>query len=816
MHKKRICVAVVAFVFALLLVCCFECGIKAKTVTSPDFNVTVGGDEYAYTVLQDAEHDGELKQQAHFRVNLNKEKIENNNPEYNFVWTHKFELYKDGVKLWEEIDIMPKKTGDTYPEGTIFYTKNSDDEVFFSKQDYLYIGYDIDVTANYTVKFYNSFSCVNCPSTYEYKEQVLEPIELKVMFDSALPSVDLSGFNSIIRIVDNNRVIDNESVFQIAFNDDKSGIKDAYFLLSDKTYHSGNTVYVGDLIKDERLQSIESNKDIKLELSSSSYRDAILATTCVDFFFGYYECIKAYYAYFVITDNSENVYVNVYAFGLEVNKDKDDIEYTGEISEEGQYKSISVNINPTYDTYYSLTEADFIETKNITSKYTTPLTIGGSENGEYYLHLIQYKDNGDILKMTRKYTFDNTAPSVDATTSSIPVENTSYKKVSIGVNFKDVYKIESQEYAGSGIDKSYYLISDTLLELGNYATINNSYILGSKVNVDNVVDGTYYVYFRIIDVLGNEGVYYYTYIIDNTAPLVNIIEYSDTDKNIVDAYVTFNVTGANTAVFRCGWFEDGVTPTYSQLTKICNPSTKNYVSDSLEGNYRLWVYASDKAGNEVYEKSPIVLVDRKGPVVTVTNQYNNTEYRYSNQISVNVVDGASNVDSSIYYGWSKVGSTSAVVMNQVVENGVINYPIGYYGTYNLHIKASDVLGNESTTKVDFVYYIDTDSIVLTVYGNDSITIIKNSKYNEEGATAYKSSNKNIKVDVVVEGKVDTSKAGKYVIKYIAGEGELQQIKTRTIIVKEVNQYYYITIGTFGIGIVTSLIIRFIRNKRKEV
>jgi hypothetical protein len=526
--------------------------------------------------------------------------------------------------------------------------------------------------------------------------------------------------------------------------------------------------------------------------------------------------VKAYYAYFVITDNSDNVYVNVVAFGLDVKKDKDNIEYTGEISEEGTYKSITIDIDSTYDTYYSLTEADFIETKNITSKYTAPLTIGGSENGEFYLHIIQHKNDGEILKLTRKYIFDNTIPSVDTTLSSIPVENTSYKKVSIGVNFKDIYRKENQEYVGVGIDKSYYLVSNVVLSEEEYTNINNSYILGSKVSIEGVVDGTYYVYFRVLDALGNEGVYYYTYIIDNTAPVVSVVEHSAGNDAIVDPYVVFNVSGANTAVFRCGWFEDGVTPTYSQLTKICNPSSKNYVSDVLEGEYRLWVYASDKAGNEIYEKSPVVLVDRKGPSVTVTNQYNTTEYLYSNQISVNVIDGASDIDESIYYGWNKVGSTAEVDISHVVENGVIDYPMGYYGTYNLYIKARDVLGNESTTKIDYVYYIDTDAIILNIYGDDSITIIKNSKYDEEGATAYKSSNKNIKIDVIVEGKVDTSRAGKYVIKYIAGEGELQQIKTRTIIVKEVNQYYFITLGTFGVGIGVSLIIRCIRNKRKEV
>jgi hypothetical protein len=269
-------------------------------------------------------------------------------------------------------------------------------------------------------------------------------------------------------------------------------------------------------------------------------------------------------------------------------------------------------------------------------------------------------------------------------------------------------------------------------------------------------------------------------------------------------------------VYRCGWFEDGVTPTYSQLTKICNPSTDINVDIVVEGGYRLWVYASDKAGNEVYEKSPILLVDKKGPVVSVTNQFDPSEYLYSNVISVEVEDGASEVEDVIYYAWSKNNvSLEAKDITNTTTDGVVNYPIGAYGTYYLYIRVRDVLGNESVTKIDTLYYVDTDEIKLNLYGDKKIVIIKNTKYEEEGATAYKSSNKSIKVNVVIEGKVDTSKAGKYVIKYIAGEGELQVIETRTIIVKEVNQYYVITGIAFGAGIGISLVIRLIRNRRKE-
>lgn len=808
MHKKTFLTVIISLFVSLFFVCCLSTRVEAKTISSPDFNVTVGDDEYVYALLRDVEHDGEVKKQIYLKVGLNSNKNENSNPVYKFVWTHKFELYQNGVKLWEEIDVMPKKEGDTYTTDATFYTKNSKEDMYFSKEGYLFVGFDIDATEEYTIKFYNSFSCVDCPSDYEYKEQTLETVELKLVIDTTAPTVDQSGFNGIVKVENGVRKIVNGSKFNVTFDDVGSGVKESYYLFSDIAY-----TLVDDVISDEDTIKMTSGQALSVDLKSSSYGEGFI--TLYDFFGFPYN--KPYYVFFIVIDNCENIFAYRNDFALYIEKDKDNIEYTGTISEEGTYRTITLDITPSYDTYYSLSDNPFELVKTMTSKYNGRIDLGNSENGEYYLHLIQYDNDGNMLKMTRKYILDNTGPSVDTTISSIPVENTSYKSVTIGVHFKDTFKKENQEFAGVGVDKGYYKVSDTLINEVDYASIDTSYILGSKVSIEGVVDGTYYVYFRVLDTLGNEAVYHYTYIIDNTAPLVSILDYSNTTTAILDPYVSFNVTGGNTAVYRCGWFEEGVTPTYSQLTLICNPNTKNYVTSSIEGNYRLWIYASDKAGNDVYEKSPVVHVDRKGPSVTVSNQYDTTEYLYSNQISIQVVDGASDVSSIIYFGWSKVGTTlTEENITSMVENGVVNYPIGYYGAYNLYIKAADALGNKSVTKIDYTYYIDTDAIVLNIYGDDKITIIKNARYDEEGASAYKSSNKSIKVDVIVEGKVDTSKAGKYVIKYIAGEGELQQIKTRTIIVKEVNQYYVITISTFGVGILTSILIRVLRDKRKKV
>ena len=102
-----------------------------------------------------------------------------------------------------------------------------------------------------------------------------------------------------------------------------------------------------------------------------------------------------------------------------------------------------------------------------------------------------------------------------------------------------------------------------------------------------------------------------------------------------------------------------------------------------------------------------------------------------------------------------------------------------------------------------------------MYGEEEISIIKNKKYEEFGAYAYKQNHSNIKVNVTIDAKVDTSKAGKYTVTYTAGEGELQKVVTRTIIVEEVNQYYVITMTTFILGVSISVIIKLVILKKEK-
>ena len=85
MHKKTLIISFIAFVLSLFFSMSVSYCVEAKTVSSHDFSVTVGDEEYAYAILQNATHDNEVKQQIHFRIYLNKEVIVSDAEIYDYV-----------------------------------------------------------------------------------------------------------------------------------------------------------------------------------------------------------------------------------------------------------------------------------------------------------------------------------------------------------------------------------------------------------------------------------------------------------------------------------------------------------------------------------------------------------------------------------------------------------------------------------------------------------------------------------------------------------------------------------------------------------
>ena len=132
------------------------------------------------------------------------------------------------------------------------------------------------------------------------------------------------------------------------------------------------------------------------------------------------------------------------------------------------------------------------------------------------------------------------------------------------------------------------------------------------------------------------------------------------------------------------------------------------------------------------------------------------------------------------------------------------------------IKVCDSLNNCSVKTSDETFYIDTGIVTLALNGDKQITILRFSRYKELGAIATKGNAGRVseRLDYVIEGEVDNSKAGTYYLTYSAGEGQNKVSITREVIVKESKEYLVWFFVLFvGGGIILSLRLIFVKSKK---
>ncbi len=106
------------------------------------------------------------------------------------------------------------------------------------------------------------------------------------------------------------------------------------------------------------------------------------------------------------------------------------------------------------------------------------------------------------------------------------------------------------------------------------------------------------------------------------------------------------------------------------------------------------------------------------------------------------------------------------------------------GTYTLTYTAIDSAGNQSTATRQ-VIVADTIAPVITLNGESSITLNQDEEYIEAGASAVDSVDGNL--NVVIDGSVNTSVPGSYVLSYSVEDSAGNQATTnRTIIVEQLD------------------------------
>lgn len=233
----------------------------------------------------------------------------------------------------------------------------------------------------------------------------------------------------------------------------------------------------------------------------------------------------------------------------------------------------------------------------------------------------------------------------------------------------------------------------------------------------------------------------------------NYIEFSVADKtNVEIEYGSDEQMEAVSALYKGTIFNKEGTPV--------EVSVEGQVEYDKVGAYELNYFAEykDVTGNVMVT---VDIKDSQAPVITLVSD---PEY-YTSPVGTYEEEGFTATDN--YDG----DITAQVVSEE--KDGIVTY------------KVADSSGNETLVERTIIYK-DVIAPVITLKGNKSITINVGGSYSEPGYSATDECDGDITANVVVEGTVNTQKAGTYTVVYKATDSSGNVVEAeRTIKVKNV-------------------------------
>lgn len=200
--------------------------------------------------------------------------------------------------------------------------------------------------------------------------------------------------------------------------------------------------------------------------------------------------------------------------------------------------------------------------------------------------------------------------------------------------------------------------------------------------------GKYKLYVKTVDNVDNESeiVSPYTYMVDNTLPEVSA-DYT-TEEGMVNQ-VTATATDAHSGIESL---------TYRWLSEAGAEVLSGDVADGInkpaeDGVYSVVITATDKAGNSKEEKIENLAVDGVSPKTEFLPD-GNSAYEKSHSATVKVTDEKAGV-KEYYYLWTDSAQKPSEDDENwtLAENDSFTTPENKSGTYYLHIKATDMVGN---------------------------------------------------------------------------------------------------------------------------
>jgi hypothetical protein len=251
-------------------------------------------------------------------------------------------------------------------------------------------------------------------------------------------------------------------------------------------------------------------------------------------------------------------------------------------------------------------------------------------------------------------------------------------------------------------------------------------IPASTGSVDVNTPGTYGIVYTVSDPSGNSA---------SALRLVNVV---DTTPPII------TVLGANPATVEChsSYTDAGATAT-DTCAGALTPTTSGTVDVTTPGTYTITYSVSDPSGNAATATRTVNVLDTTPPVITVL--------------------GANPATVECHSSYTDAGATATDTCAGALTpttSGTVD--VTTPGTYTITYSVSDPSGNAATA-TRTVNVLDTTPPVITVLGDNPVTVECHSSYTDAGATA---------ADIcasaltpTTSGTVDVNTPGTYTITY---------------------------------------------------
>lgn len=272
----------------------------------------------------------------------------------------------------------------------------------------------------------------------------------------------------------------------------------------------------------------------------------------------------------------------------------------------------------------------------------------------------------------------------------------------------------------------------------NDGDITSDIVVTSNVDVNKV--GVYTVKYNVTDSNNNSAIEVVRIVnvelVDNTPPTITLTGDNPQIINIGDTYTESGATATDNVD---GDITDSIVIDSSQ------------VNVNVRGNYKVSYTVTDNNDNDAVEERDVIVRDNEAPVITLSGD---------NPIEFTVGD------NYVESGYTAVDNLEGDVSANVTIN-LENLDMDTVGSYNVIYTVSDEDDNEHvvTRVVNVVEVVDTTDPVITLTGDNPLTLNQGDTYTDPGFSATDDIDGDITDSVVVNGTVDTNTVGSYTITY---------------------------------------------------